>query len=275
MDERIAEKAPKRSGTRTRQRRTSKPSKPLPTTRIAFAKQLDILRAYAAASQPDGKSVSNSAVAELLKMKAGTITFANAFFSDVGFIEKTDGGYLPSPEVVSFFRAHEWEPDTAKHKLAPVIERSWFFKRLQPKLRFAGLNEEQALQDLADEASAGRDYRAELRLLLQYMEASALIARDNGRIELAPQKPSREQLDGGRQQQPGSTLEQPRHTPATPDLTSAVSSPPEGVVQFDVSVRVAMSEFKGWDSERISNFFAGIAQVLAAKGGLKQETGQT
>ena len=44
----------------------------------------------------------------------------------------------------------------------------------------------------------------------------------------------------------------------------------EGTIQFHVSVRVDMTEFAGWKADRITAFFGGIAQVLAAKGDLEK-----
>ena len=42
-------------------------------------------------------------------------------------------------------------------------------------------------------------------------------------------------------------------------------------MQFNVSVKVNMQEFAGWQAERVTAFFNGIAQVLAAKGALEKE----
>ena len=39
-----------------------------------------------------------------------------------------------------------------------------------------------------------------------------------------------------------------------------------GGVQFDFSIRVGMAEIAGWSAERIAAFFAGLAQVIAARG---------
>ena len=49
------------------------------------------------------------------------------------------------------------------------------------------------------------------------------------------------------------------------------SQPTEGTVQFHVSVKVDMAEFAGWEPARITSFFGGIAQVLAAKGAIEKE----
>src|SRR5713226_1869098 len=54
----------------------SKPTKYLPTDRIAFTRQLDILRGWAAASGPNNKIVSNNDVAEIVKMQGSTVSMS-------------------------------------------------------------------------------------------------------------------------------------------------------------------------------------------------------
>jgi hypothetical protein len=44
----------------------------------------------------------------------------------------------------------------------------------------------------------------------------------------------------------------------------------EGAVQFHVAIRVSMQEMSGWTPDRITAFFAGLAQVLAAKKGTEE-----
>jgi hypothetical protein len=56
----------------------------------------------------------------------------------------------------------------------------------------------------------------------------------------------------------------------TTAVVTSFAAPTEGIVQFHVSVRVDMGEFKGWAPERIAAFFGGIAQVLAAKGKVEE-----
>src|SRR5437867_10717172 len=70
---------------------TERPSKYLPTERITFAKQLDILRAWAAASGPAGKVATNDDVAEIVRMQPSTVSLANPFLASGGLIVKTDG----------------------------------------------------------------------------------------------------------------------------------------------------------------------------------------
>ena len=43
-----------------------------------------------------------------------------------------------------------------------------------------------------------------------------------------------------------------------------------GVIQFQIDVRVDLKEISGWRPDRIAAFFSGIAQVVAAKGQLEK-----
>jgi hypothetical protein len=62
------------------------------------------------------------------------------------------------------------------------------------------------------------------------------------------------------------TDEEPvREARRAPSIATAFSQAPEGVLRFNVDVSVDMKEFATWQPERISAFWAGIAQVLAAK----------
>src|SRR5438132_962394 len=89
------------------------PNKPIPTDRLTVPKQLDLLRAWAAASGPNGKPVTNRDVAAIVKMAETTTSLANAFFTAMGFLQKTSTGYLPAQEVLNYNRAYGWNPQTA------------------------------------------------------------------------------------------------------------------------------------------------------------------
>jgi hypothetical protein len=243
---------------------SSKPNKFLPTDRITFLRQLDILRAWAAASGPLGKPVTNNAVAEIVKMQASTVSMANAFFSSVGLLNRTESGYIPSQEVLAFLRNYEWSPETAAQKLAPVIAKAWFATELLSKLSFGPLTEDECIQDLADASAAGPDYRSQLRILLEYLAAAGLVQRDGnlvkkGNVDMAAASAA-------------ATNETPPPTPKqdsqAQDLAKAMPSlfgTTEGQVQFNIAVKVSMGEFSNWQADRIAAFFGGIAQVLAAK----------
>jgi hypothetical protein len=240
----------------------------LPTIRIALPKQLDLLRAWAAASGPGRKAVQLSDAAEIVKMAVNTITLANAFFCDVGLLQRQDGGFVPSEDVVSFSRSYEWNPETAPQKLAPLFEASWFAQALMPKLSFGTLQEDEAIQTLAEAADAPPEYGDQLGVLLEYMEKAGLIQRDGDTVR----KGTVAGLIGSeRPSTPAHSSEGARETPSRAVVATAFTAPTEGVVQFHVTVKVDMKEFASWQSDRIASFFAGIAQVLAAKGKIEND----
>ena len=85
----------------------------------------------------------------------------------------------------------------------------------------------------------------------------------------------------GREEQGGATpdpnkassaqADPPTKPKASSGVQTAFSAPTEGVVQFHISVKVDMGEFKGWEADRIASFFGGIAQVLTAKGKMEEK----
>ncbi len=239
-----------------------KPSKVLPTDRIAFPKQLDMLRAYAAASEPTGKAVNNEEVAKITKLTASTVSLGNAFPSSIGLIRKAEGGYVPSPEVIAFGHAYQWDAATASYKLAPAIEGSWFAQAILSTLRMRAMDEREAVTAIAEASAAGPGHKAQIQVLLEYLEAAGTIVHEGHQIALrrgtAMSKTDEETTPPARDQRDA----------APPARAVMTGFPPttEGMIQFDVNVRVRMSEMAGWSSDRIASFFSGMAQVLAAKG---------
>ena len=246
----------------------TRPKKTLPTDRIAFPKQLDILRAHAVLSNEGEKVATNIAVGDFVKMSHGTVSLANPFFADVGFLIKSNGSYLPSREVIEFNRAYQWEDEEAAHKLAPRLRDSWFGRSILKRLSFRPtMDEEEALRQLAEEASAGPGYRSNVVLLLAFLEAGGLIERDGSQVRLADRSPASQQpTTSERPPAPGSDPPNPPNP-----LVPQGAPQPVGGVNFQVGIHVDMEELAGWEPERITAFFAGMAKVLAAKGGLERD----
>lgn len=242
----------------------SKPTKFLPTDRITFSKQLDILRAWAAASGPLGKAVTNTDVADIVKMQASTVSMANAFFSSVGLLTRTEAGYIPAQEVLAFLRNYEWAPETASQKLAPVISKAWFAQELLNKLAFGPLTEDECIQDLADAATAGPDYRGQLRILLEYLAAAGLIQRDGNQVKKGNVNMTAASAAATNETPPPMSKQDSQTPDPTKNMPSLFGTT-EGQVQFNIAVKVSMGEFANWQADRIAAFFSGIAQVLAAK----------
>lgn len=251
----------------------SRPTRFLPSERITFSRQLDILRGWAAASGPLRKAVTNVEVAKIVNMQPSTVSMNNAFYSSVGLLSKSEGGYAPAEEVTAFLRAYEWNKETAPQKLAPLLEKAWFYQALASKLEFGARTESDCLQDMGDASNAGQDYKNNLRMLLDYLLAVGLVQRDGTLIKKGSANMATSQLP------PSASVESSIPTPK-PETGVLVSDSPkvvpnlfgttEGQVQFNIAVKVNMGEFSTWQADRIAAFFNGIAQVLAAKAKIEQ-----
>jgi hypothetical protein len=248
-----------------------KPTKSLPTVRVSFAKQLDILRAYAAASGGSSRIVSLKEVADIVQMAVPTVSLANPFFVDVKFVQRSEGvGMTPANELLEYAHAYQWDKETAAHKLAPLLSKTWFWEALQPRLNFQELSEDQVVTLLAEKSAAGPTYKSQLRMILEYLDAAGMIIRANGVVT---------GIKG--RQQVSATAEPTKKAPATEDaevlprpvVATNFAQTKQGAVNFDVSVHIDMAEFAGWQPARIAAFFNGIAQVLSAKGMVEKESG--
>ena len=100
----------------------------------------------------------------------------NAFFVDVGFLTKTDKGFIPAPEVFEFNRACSLNPETAARKLAPVLKTTWFAKKLLPTLELRQLPISEAIELLANECAVAQ-HKPQLEFLIEYLEAVGLVYR--------------------------------------------------------------------------------------------------
>ncbi len=261
-----------------------KPTQVLPSGKITLAKQLAVLRAYAAVSGQNAKPAKTIEVADVAKTTANTISTANPFFQATGLIQRIEGGFVPSAEVLAFAHAYEWDSTdtTASHKLAPLIAGTWFAQEVLKKLSFGGgrMKESEALTSLAQYASAPSDCKPQVKVLIDYLEASGIVQRDGDEL-----KKGSAASTTNRERQPSTPTgpppppSEPEHRdaqhrdvqPARSSVNTAYSQMAGGAVQFNVTVKVDMNEFSGWQPERIAAFFHGIAEVLTAKGGMERE----
>src|SRR5262249_34939986 len=127
-----------------------KSQKTLPTWRVAFGKQIEILRAYAAVCASGPRAVTNNEIAKLVDLRRDTVATANPFFFSIGLLEKTEDGNIPCGEVLSLSRAYEWKPETAGHKLAPVFQKAWPAQAVLPRLQLRNLAENELIEELGD-----------------------------------------------------------------------------------------------------------------------------
>jgi hypothetical protein len=260
-------KTAKKQKSRANPKSKSKPIKMLPNTRISVPKQLDILRAYAAASGKGAKPATTEEAAEIVGMAPNTVIMANAFLCNAGLLKRSGtGSYLPSTEVVDFLGAWDWDQKTASHKLAPCLKRTWFAEALLPRISYGAIDEKDAVTVLAEAAKAAPDKEKELRALIEFLIAGGVVSGEAGQIKLAKSVaaidtavPQPQRTEEERPPDSGSGIKSGRVN------TAYAAQAPGGGVDFNINVHVDMTEFGEWRPERITAFFRGIAEVLSAK----------
>jgi hypothetical protein len=254
-------------------------TKVLPTNRIGLDKQFVLLRAYAAAHASFNEPVSIRQVAGVAKMDRTGISLANGFLLDVGLLAKSGTGFIPTDPTIAFNHAYEWNAETAPQKLAGVLQKTWFAQKLTPLIMMGAISENDAIRELASESSAGPEHKGQLKIILEILEKSGVIKRENdsyvrgasfrknGTSDVDSEEPNTPSVSAPEQRE----REYARETPVRSATTTTFNQMTAGAVQFSINVKVDMAEFAGWDPNRITAFFGGIAQVLAAKAKVEQD----
>lgn len=242
--------------------RALQPSRKLPTTRAGFSKQLDALRAYALLSANGSAAVRYPKVGETIKIHESNVSSMNPFFLENGFIEKSGNGYVPHSAVLEFNRAYSWNADTAGQKLAPLLRDSWFAQALVHRISFRAMPEDEAIEILASACNAGPEAKLSLKILIDYLEVAGLVRRENGSLSAQMQQVER------------APIVEPPPAPVEPAPVSSDSRPAPknmaeatkgGAISFQINVNVDMAEIASWPADRITAFFSGVAQVIAAQ----------
>jgi hypothetical protein len=165
-----------------------KPSltKVLPSDRLALDRQFDALKAYAAAYEANGdKAVTNQKAGEISKLSAATIVVTNAFFCEIGLVTRTDEGFVPSPEAISYLRAvNGLSPETAGDKLRPLFEKQWFYQTLGPRLRLRPMETTEVVKVLGEESNAGKEHVPRLNMLIDFLVHVGVLKKEGNQITL-------------------------------------------------------------------------------------------
>jgi hypothetical protein len=163
-----------------------KPAKVLPSDRLNFLRQKEVLKAFATAFEASGGSpVTNDDAGKLIKMAGATVVVTNAFFRDVGFIiTAEEGGFRVSQPVMDYLKACEWDEKTAGIKLAPLLKDTWFAQQLIPRLKMGNLDQNEALQILAEAGGTSKDYETQLERLIDFLEFAGFIVVEGSTLKI-------------------------------------------------------------------------------------------
>ncbi|HXP76640.1 MAG TPA: hypothetical protein VN823_21065, partial [Stellaceae bacterium] len=89
------------------------PTKRLPSERIKFQKQLDIIRAYGIRSDGGSHTANYKDVGQDVDTHPNTVSLLVGFFVENGFLDRIGTETMPTKSVLDFTQAYNWAPDTA------------------------------------------------------------------------------------------------------------------------------------------------------------------
>lgn len=166
-----------------------RPTRYLPTPRISFEKQVDLLRAFGVLYSANEQPVTNEDAGPAASLAASTAQLTNAFFVENGLLERSEAGaFTPHQVVRDFAQAYEWNPETAGEKLSPKMRETWFAKTLLPRLSMSPQAKAQALQVMAEACGASTDFADQVELLLSYLEFAGVVTVEDGVVATTPRK---------------------------------------------------------------------------------------
>ena len=205
---------PRPAATPSRRERASL-TKTLPTDRITFDKQAEIVRAYAAVyAANDGQPVTNEQAGEIVGLSGSTISQSNAFFDDIGLVTRaeTGGGFIPSAEVIEYNNACQWDESEARGKLRPIFEQAWFYRCLVPRLQLAPQPQTTCLALLASESKAQTEHNERLLNLIKFLELAGIVSTSGGNVSLLQNRASSVPPKQGEQKPQGGIHVPPKET---------------------------------------------------------------
>jgi len=134
-------------------KRVLKPKHHLPSDNLKVDGQLEVLRAYVAASDRGKKAVGYKEVAEFVDCYDTVVSSYNKFFEESGLIlRQGKGKYVPHENVVEYTDMVQYDDEKALGYLRDILKDSWFGKVALKRLSVAeSISEEALLKKLGGE----------------------------------------------------------------------------------------------------------------------------
>lgn len=256
-------------GDRTRAPQKARPKYPVPTDRLKFEMQEKALRVVCTASRGGQEPVDAEKMAGLLGVAATTAPLNNAFFVDVGLMEKRGkGSYLPTPVALQYQQKWSFDPKAAPAILVPAFAGTWFYEVVRQLLEVGPTTREQAIAALAAEAHTDSSYATQYGFLLDWLEYVGLIGADGGVVVIGSNIPLPDEGAGRTDQ--GPPVEPPTAKRADHQEPEPAARPAAGtvVLAVDIKFTATAEDIARLSPEQIAMLFEGVGKLHAAKAAL-------
>ncbi len=256
----------------TRSPQRPRASKVLPTDRMKFDAQVELLRRYARISGAAKRAVTSEEVARAQGIATNTAALNNAFFVESGWLETTGRGqHIATDALVTYNQRAQLDPANAKAAtslLAGPARQSWYWKALEPYMQGGGLPKNEALVILSSDSDAGPEYKPQLENVLQWLQFVCLV-RIEGDSLLPGDGLGLASESASRAAEPVQPVVEDHPMQPTPEHSKAEATERKDVVlAFSVDFRLTASELASLSPDQIRALFEAVGAVAA----LTQET---
>jgi hypothetical protein len=152
----------------------------LPTDRLNFEKQVEVLRVIAQMSGNSRRPVTAEDLSAAIGLKGNTGGLSNKFFRDSGWVVSAGRGMYAATEPLMDYHRHlnvdPQDVDGARRYLAASAEASWYWEALEPMLE-GGARQTIVLHTLSKAAGA-YEHTPQLLLIVTWLEWLGLVRRE-------------------------------------------------------------------------------------------------
>ena len=171
----------------TIEKKVRQPTKKLPTDRLAFDKQIALLRGWVAASGATGKAGGTRRWPRSSRWRRAR-SLANPFFVETGLLQKANGGFLPVAGYrampASLNTARQCPPSAGRHDPGLVVREG-----ATAQAELPATTRKEAVATLADESDAWISVRQQAGTALGVPPVRRACRVDGDRVK--PSKPAR------------------------------------------------------------------------------------
>lgn len=264
---------------RSRSPQRARPKRGLPTDRMHFDRQVEVLRTFGRLSGANKRPVDSSDVAGVMGVTAATAGLSTRFFVEAGWLEQPQKGkYAATDALLEYTRSPRDDESSeceAATWLAETVVNSWSWAALKPLLvNRRSVPKRDAQMVLIREAGAEQGHKGQIDNLLAWLDFAGLITVDQDTVALAP--------EGHENGEAGSGVNAPEEAendqPPAPEREegqatgrNAVSGPTTGqqageqpvVLSFHFSVQMTAADLACLDAEQIRAVYEGVGSVAA------------
>lgn len=256
-----------------------RPERPIPTDRLRFDNQLEVLRSVASMSGNNRRGVDAETMSAAIGLKGGTGGLNSRFFRAAHWFESVGRGeYTASEGLLAYWRHINVDPEDAYGATATMrgeVRRSWFWETISPMLESGQPVRERALLLQLANAAGTTDHTTQLETIIEWLAWVGLVERDGDMVRLAGagpvDEPSSESAteplaDEGastdQRDESLSAIEEGEGPVQAPRATArAAESTDDAIISFNVSVRLTADDVKNLNDDQMA-FVMGLAEKL-------------